>query len=80
MDFLSDALFDCRKFRALIVVDNRIRECLAIEVAQPLTADDMVRVLTNAAQKAINIRFVPRPTMGRNSFLWHSINGRMRRA
>ena len=34
MDFVSDALFDGRKFRALTVVDNRTREYLAIEVAQ----------------------------------------------
>ncbi len=42
MDFVSDALFDGRKFRALTVVDNHTRECLAIEVAQLLTGDDVV--------------------------------------
>ena len=51
MDFVSDALFDGRKFRALTVVDNHTRECLAIEVAQSLTGDDVVRVLTNIAKK-----------------------------
>ena len=44
MDFVSDALFDGRKFRVLTVVDNHTRECLAIEVAQSLTGDDVVRV------------------------------------
>jgi len=34
MDFVSDGLFDGRKFRALTVVDNDARECLAIEVPQ----------------------------------------------
>lgn len=50
MDFVSDALFNGRKFRALAVVDNHTRECLAIEVAQSLTGDDVVRVLTNIAK------------------------------
>jgi len=51
MDFVSDALFDGRKFRALTVVDNHTRECLAIEVTQSLTGDDVVRVLTNIAKE-----------------------------
>lgn len=51
MDFVSDALFDGKKFRALTVVDNHTRECLAIEVAQSLTGDDVVRVLTNIAKE-----------------------------
>ncbi len=48
---MSDALFDVRKFRALTVVDNHTRECLAIKVAQSLTGDDVVRVLTNTAKE-----------------------------
>ncbi len=51
MDFVSDALFDGRKFRALTVVDNHTRECLAIEVAQLLTGDDVIRALTNIAKE-----------------------------
>ena len=51
MDFVSDTLFDGKKFRALTVVDNHTRECLAIEVAQSLTGDDVVRVLTNIAKE-----------------------------
>ena len=30
MDFVSDSLFDGRRFRALTIVDNYSRECLAI--------------------------------------------------
>lgn len=45
MDFVSDALFDGRKFRALTVVDNYSRECLAIQVGQSLTGTDVVKVL-----------------------------------
>jgi putative transposase len=51
IDFVSDVLFDGKKFRALTVVDNHTRECLAIEVAQSLTGDDVVRVLTNIAKE-----------------------------
>jgi putative transposase len=45
MDFVSDALFDGRKFRALTVVDNCSRECLAIYVGQSLRGGDVVHVL-----------------------------------
>jgi len=45
MDFVSDALFDGKKFRALTVVDNYSRECLAIYVGQSLKGADVVYVL-----------------------------------
>jgi putative transposase len=45
MDFVSDALFDGRKFRALTIVDNYSRECLAIYVGKSLRGADVVRVL-----------------------------------
>jgi putative transposase len=45
MDFVSDALFDGRRFRALTVVDNFTRECLVIEVAPSLRGEDVVATL-----------------------------------
>ena len=57
MDFVSDALFDGRKFRALTVVDNCSRECLAIYVGQSLKGPDVVQVL-NRIKMTRNI--VPR--------------------
>ena len=45
MDFVSDALFDGRKFRALTLVDNFSRECLAIYPGQSLRGTDVVNVL-----------------------------------
>lgn len=45
MDFVSDALFDGRKFRTLTVVDNYSRECLAISVGQSLKGTDVVQAL-----------------------------------
>ncbi|MHA6902761.1 IS3 family transposase (plasmid) [Ralstonia syzygii subsp. celebesensis] len=45
MDFVSDALFDGRRLRALTVVDNYTRESLAIEVGQSLKGEDVVQVL-----------------------------------
>ena len=57
MDFVSDALFDNRKFRALTVVDNCSRECLAIYVGQSLKGSDVVAVL-NSIKRTRNI--VPR--------------------
>ena len=45
MDFVADNLFDGRKLRALTVVDQYTRECLAIEVNQRLNGDDVVNVM-----------------------------------
>lgn len=45
MDFVSDALFDGRKFRALTIVDNFSRECLAIAVGQSLKGGDVMAAL-----------------------------------
>jgi putative transposase len=50
MDFVSDALYDGRRLRALTVVDNYTRECLAIEVGQSLKGEDVVRVLNHLKQ------------------------------
>jgi putative transposase len=47
MDFVSDALYDGRKFRSLTVVDNYSRQCLAIRVGQSLKGSDVVAVLTH---------------------------------
>ena len=48
-DFVADALFDGRRLRALTVVDNYTRECLAIEVGQSLKGEDVVRTLSRIA-------------------------------
>lgn len=45
MDFVSDALFNGQKFRALTLVDNFTRECLAIDAARSLTGHDVVATL-----------------------------------
>lgn len=45
MDFVADALFDGRRFRALTIVDNYSRECLEIEIGQSLKGEDVVRVM-----------------------------------
>jgi putative transposase len=45
MDFVSDQLFDGRKFRVLTLVDNFSRECLAVHPGQSLKGTDVVSVL-----------------------------------
>ncbi len=45
MDFVSDALFNGKRIRALTVVDNFTRESLAIEVGVSLRGDQVVAVL-----------------------------------
>ena len=49
MDFMSDELFDGRRFRLLTIVDRFTRESLAIEAAQHLGGADVVRVLEGLA-------------------------------
>jgi putative transposase len=45
LDFVMDALFDGRRFRALTLVDNFSRECLGIEVGTSLKGEEVVRVM-----------------------------------
>jgi len=45
MDFVSDALFDGRRIRALTVVDDYSRESLAIEVGESITGEQVVAVM-----------------------------------
>lgn len=45
MDFVSDALFDGRRFRALTVVDNFSRQCLAIHVDASIRGSDVVETM-----------------------------------
>ena len=49
MDFVSDALFDGRRLRALTVVDAYTREALAIEVDQGIKGEQVVEVMTRLA-------------------------------
>jgi len=44
MDFVSDQLFDGRRFRALTIVDNYSRKCLAIYPQQSIKGSDVVQV------------------------------------
>jgi len=44
MDFVVDGLYSGRRFRALTIVDNFSRECLAIEAGQHLKGDEVVEV------------------------------------
>jgi putative transposase len=45
MDFVSDQLFDGRRFRALTIVDNYSRKCLAILPQQSIKGRDVVQVM-----------------------------------
>jgi putative transposase len=49
MDFVSDALFDGRRLRALTILDTFTRESLAIEVGKNLRGDDVVFALSRIA-------------------------------
>lgn len=47
MDFVADNLFDGRKIRALTLVDNFSRKCLAIRVGQSIKGIDVVRIMND---------------------------------
>ena len=49
MDFVSDALFDGRRLRALTVVDAFTREALAIDVDQDIKGEQVVAAITRIA-------------------------------
>ena len=51
MDFVSDGLFNGRRFRSLTVVDNFSRECLGIWVDQSIKGDDVVGFMQRLAMK-----------------------------
>ena len=51
MDFVADALFDGRRFRALTLVDNFSRECLGIVVDQSLKGEHVVNLLSEVVQQ-----------------------------
>ncbi|MFJ5477582.1 IS3 family transposase [Pectobacterium carotovorum] len=50
MDFVADNLFNGRRIRALTVVDNFSRGCLAIHVGQGLRGEDVVAVMERLKQ------------------------------
>lgn len=45
MDFMSDALFDGRRFRILTAIDTFHRECLAIHAGQNITGGDVASLM-----------------------------------
>lgn len=45
MDFVADNLFDGKRIRALTVVDNFSRECMAIHVDYSIKGDHVVGVM-----------------------------------
>jgi putative transposase len=45
MDFVSDSLFNGRRIRALTVVDNFSRECLAIHVGLSIVGSQVIEVM-----------------------------------
>lgn len=51
MDFVSDALFNGKKFRTLTLIDVFTRECLAIHADVGIRAERVVEVVTEAAKQ-----------------------------
>ena len=55
MDFVVDSLFNGHRFRALTIVDNFSRECLAIEAGQSMTGAEVAAVV----ERLVTERGVP---------------------
>ncbi|SFC34475.1 Integrase core domain-containing protein [Zunongwangia mangrovi] len=51
-DFVTDQLYDGSRFRALTVVDNYSRKCLAIYAGKSLKGSDVVGVMDNLVPSA----------------------------
>ena len=45
MDFVSDSLYDGRRFRSLTIIDQYTREAIAIEISNSITGQHVCRVL-----------------------------------
>lgn len=50
MDFMSDSLYDRKRFRTLNILDEFTRECLCIEVDTSITGERVARVLDRLAE------------------------------
>ena len=70
MDFVSDALFDGRRLRALTVVDAFTREALAIDVDQGIKGEQVVAAMVRIASLRGAQRTI-RVETGRSSFRKH---------
>jgi putative transposase len=51
MDFVSDSLFNGRRFRALTLVENFSRECLAIRAEPRLYGSDVAEILDQVVEE-----------------------------
>ena len=52
MDFVADALFDERRFKALTVVGNFARRCLAIHSDQSIKGSDVTEIVTRICARS----------------------------
>ena len=68
MDFVSDALFEGRRLRALTVVDAYTREALAIDVDQGIKGEQVVEAMDGIA----SIRGAPRAMRVDNVLCWEA--------
>ncbi|CAM6800758.1 Mobile element protein [Morganella morganii IS15] len=51
MDFMSDSLYCGKRFRALNIIDESTRECLAIEIDTSLPAERIIRILSRLKEE-----------------------------
>lgn len=72
MDFVSDALFDGRRLRALTVVDAYTREALAIDVDQGIKGEQVVETMDRIA----SVRGAPRAIRVDNVLGWEAAAGK----
>jgi transposase InsO family protein len=77
MDFVSDALFDGRRIRALTVVDDCSRESLAIEVGPSITGEQVVTGHESAQRKCVERRSAFASKTGPSLYQGHLISGRI---
>ncbi|EHD02996.1 Transposase [Salmonella enterica subsp. enterica serovar Urbana str. R8-2977] len=79
MDFVPDNLFNGRRFRALTVVDNFSRECLAIHAGKSLKGEDVARIMEalRVPDKRLPVRI---QTDNGSEFISKSLDGRMNTA
>ena len=75
MDFVSDQLFNGRRIRALTVVDNLSRECLAIHVDHSIRGEQVVEAMQHIRA---SLGRKPKRIQVDNVYPEHWIDGPMR--
>jgi putative transposase len=71
IDFMSDALWDGRRFRAFNVIDDFTREALAVEIDMNLPAALVIEIPHDGLGKLTPVEFRIQNELATSGLTWH---------